>query len=141
MNNYLLNLCKLFIINYSLFIKAPFCHSSKRLLHAPASGNRHRETGALNVVGTYGYAWSSSPTSGSANAGYLEVRASGVLPLGDVNRAYAFPVRCVQHLQLLFQRNTYICSVKAAFGPEWRRVTACTSGAADSAIPGLRSRF
>ena len=68
----------------------------------PASGLRNYMSGDLGVVSAYGYAWSSSPSWGSSNAGYFELRASGVLTLGDVYRAYAFPVRCVQHLQAAF---------------------------------------
>ena len=49
-------------------------------------------------VGTNGYAWSSSPTSGSTNAGYLDFNSGNVNPLNNNNRAYGFPVRCVQHL-------------------------------------------
>ncbi|MCM1150791.1 MAG: hypothetical protein NC322_01970 [Alistipes senegalensis] len=64
-----------------------------------ASGLRNNTTGDLWGVGTNGYAWSSSPTSGSANAGYLDFNPTNVNPLNNNNRAYGFPVRCVQHLQ------------------------------------------
>ncbi|MDE6446656.1 MAG: hypothetical protein K2L06_07380 [Alistipes sp.] len=55
----------------------------------------------MNVVGTYGYAWSSSSyASGNNNAGNLRFLASEVTPLNGNNRANGFPVRCVQHLPL-----------------------------------------
>ena len=76
-------------------------HSFQRLLitFQIASGNRNRETGALTVVGTNGYAWSSSPyAAGNANGGFLNFNSGNVNPLNNTNRANAFPVRCVQHL-------------------------------------------
>ena len=66
-----------------------------------AAGNRNRETGALDVVGSNGYAWSSSTyASGNINAGNLRFIAGEVQPLNGNNRANGFPVRCVQHLSL-----------------------------------------
>ena len=93
----------LLIIHYSLFIKKSFRHSPKRLLPTPAAGHRNRETGDLNVVGTYGYVWSSSPyASDSCYAGFLRFLAGELTPLRADGRALGFPVRCVQHLRLLF---------------------------------------
>ena len=78
-------------------------HSSKRLLYTPASGYRNNTTGALNNVGTYGYAWSSSPQAAdNANGGFMNFNADGVNPLNSGNRAIARPVRCVQHLRAAF---------------------------------------
>ncbi len=64
-----------------------------------ASGNRGNTTGALNNVGTQGLCWSSSPASGSANAGGLYFLATYVGSVPDHNRAAAFPVRCVRNAQ------------------------------------------
>ncbi|MDE6046534.1 MAG: fibrobacter succinogenes major paralogous domain-containing protein [Alistipes sp.] len=78
-------------------------YSFKRLLHAPASGYRYRETGALTNVGSNGYVWSSSPyAAGNVSAGSMDFSVSFVRPLNYYARAYAFPVRCVQHLQAAF---------------------------------------
>ena len=91
----------LLIIHYSL--KSSFRHPFQRLLSPPAAGHRNRETGDLNVVGTYGYVWSSSPyASDSCYAGFLRFLAGELTPLRADGRALGFPVRCVQHLRLLF---------------------------------------
>ncbi|MCM1150793.1 MAG: fibrobacter succinogenes major paralogous domain-containing protein [Alistipes sp.] len=66
------------------------------------SGNRGNTSGALNNVGAQGLCWSSSPASGSGNAGGLNFNSTYVGPVPDHNRANAFPVRCVQHLRGLF---------------------------------------
>ena len=62
----------------------------------PASGYRSRASGALTNVGSGGYSWSSSPTQGSTNAGYLNFSASNVNPQNNNYRANGFPVRCVR---------------------------------------------
>ena len=62
----------------------------------PASGFRNRASGALTYVGSNGYSWSSSPTQGSTNAGYLLFFATYVYPQSNLSRAYGFPVRCVR---------------------------------------------
>ena len=67
-----------------------------------ASGYRVNTTGALNNVGAQGLCWSSSPASGSVNAGGLNFNSTYVGPVPDHNRANAFTVRCVQHLQAVF---------------------------------------
>jgi len=67
-----------------------------------AAGYRRSDTGALNVVGANGYAWSSSSYGGSTyayRAGNLDFNSTNVNPLGYTYRANAFPVRCVQHLR------------------------------------------
>ncbi len=65
-----------------------------------AAGLRARETGALANVGTNGYYWSSSSyCAGNINAGNLNFGSGNVYPLNWNNRANAFSVRCVQHLQ------------------------------------------
>ena len=62
-----------------------------------ASGYRHRESGVLTFVGSYGCAWSGTPyASGNANAGYLVFGASFIYPLRNDFRAFGFPVRCVR---------------------------------------------
>ncbi|MDE6446476.1 MAG: hypothetical protein K2L06_06420 [Alistipes sp.] len=70
------------------------------MLFMPAAGYRHNSTGALTVVGTNGYAWSSSPyvTDGTnaRNAGMLNFDSANVNPLNDGNHAIARAVRCVQ---------------------------------------------
>ena len=74
---------------------------SERLLLMPAAGYRHREDGTLTVVGEYCEYWSSSSyASGVHHASHLAGTVDRVCPQ-DTNgaRAYAFSVRCVQHLQ------------------------------------------
>ena len=62
------------------------------------AGNRHRETGALAVVGAEGIVWSSSSyAAGSHHAGHLWFHSGLVDPLGSSYRALAFSVRCVQN--------------------------------------------
>ncbi|WP_370689167.1 hypothetical protein, partial [uncultured Alistipes sp.] len=64
----------------------------------PATGYRYRETGALNAVGTSGYAWSSSSyAAGNLGAGYFYFYSGLVGPLNGGYRAFGFPVRCVQN--------------------------------------------
>jgi len=73
-------------------------HSSDRF-SSPASGYRSNTTGALGGAGTEGTAWaSSSYASGSNNAARLFFKADEANPLNNINRAYGFSVRCVQHL-------------------------------------------
>ena len=68
-----------------------------------ASGYRHYTTGALGVVGTEGGCWCSSPLAASnVNAGDFWFHSSNVNPLNNGERAYALPVRCVQHLRAAF---------------------------------------
>ncbi|GHT14306.1 hypothetical protein FACS189426_20440 [Bacteroidia bacterium] len=58
----------------------------------PASGYRNYLTGGLASVGTYGYAWSSSPSSSNAfNLGFDSAAVSSV----GSSRALGFSVRCV----------------------------------------------
>ena len=68
-------------------------------LFLPASGHRGYTSGDLWGVGTHGYAWSSSPTSGSTYAGYLGFYSALVYPLTNDSRAYGFPVRCVRNVK------------------------------------------
>ncbi|MDE6374623.1 MAG: fibrobacter succinogenes major paralogous domain-containing protein [Alistipes sp.] len=74
------------------------------MLVAPASGYRQRETGALTNVGAQGLCWSSSPFSGSERASSLVLGAAYIRPSYTDIRAYGFPVRCVQHLQVASAR-------------------------------------
>ena len=65
-----------------------------------AAGYRHVTTGALTNVGTNGNYWSSSSyAADNRNAGNLNFNSGAVNPLNNNNRANAFSVRCVQHLQ------------------------------------------
>ncbi|WP_296006921.1 hypothetical protein [uncultured Alistipes sp.] len=69
------------------------------MLFTVATGYRSNATGALENVGTNGYAWSSSSyAAGNVNAGMLNFNSGNVNPLNNGNRAIARAVRCVQHL-------------------------------------------
>ena len=69
----------------------------------PASGSRHNTTGALSVVGSRGYYWSSSAVSaGNISVSILRFYSDEMTLLYSNARAYAFPVRCVQYLQAVF---------------------------------------
>ncbi|MCM1151185.1 MAG: fibrobacter succinogenes major paralogous domain-containing protein [Alistipes sp.] len=74
------------------------------MLHAPASGYRNYMTGAISGVGTQGLCWSSSPVAaGSGSACFMEYRSDYVRTETGYYRSSGYSVRCVQHLQLLFQ--------------------------------------
>ncbi len=60
----------------------------------PASGYRNLSDGGLRFQGSYGYGWSSTQ-AGATIAYFLGFNCSGSNP-GGVNKAYAFPVRCVR---------------------------------------------
>ena len=63
----------------------------------PASGGRASHSGGLFSEGTYGYAWSSSAALAThVNGSYLNFNSSYAGPETGGDRAYAFPVRCVQ---------------------------------------------
>jgi hypothetical protein len=66
----------------------------------PASGNRHRESGAFTYTGFEGDYWSSA--SSGVNGFNLVFNNTVVYPAHTANRAYGFPVRCVQRLQQTF---------------------------------------
>jgi hypothetical protein len=70
------------------------------LLFTPAAGYRSHEMGALNVVGAYGYAWSSSTfASGNFDAGHLRFFESEVTPVHGFYRARSvFPCAASKHL-------------------------------------------
>ena len=62
----------------------------------PASGFRASDSGGLGSVGTYGYAWSSSPDAASNDGGaYLNFGSARVNPENYNSRTLGFPVRCV----------------------------------------------
>ncbi len=61
----------------------------------PASGYRHRASGALTSVGSYGYYWSAAPYS-QAYARLLGFSSGLVYPLSTHYRAYGFAVRPAQ---------------------------------------------
>ncbi len=72
----------------------------KGSLFFPATGYRHRESGALTLVGTGGDVWSSSSyAAGLLYAGGLSFSSGGVYPLNGSYRAYGFPVRCVRNVK------------------------------------------
>ena len=72
------------------------------MLFTIAAGYRAAASGALENVGTNGYAWSSSSyAAGNVNAGMLNFNSGNVNPLNNGNRGHARAVRCVQHLQEL----------------------------------------
>jgi len=60
----------------------------------PAAGRRANATGALSFVGTYGYAWSATPSS-AAYGNYLYFTSGGVTPAGSSNRTCGYGVRCL----------------------------------------------
>ena len=95
-----------------------------------ASGNRNYTSGALNNVGTWGGCWSSSPVSGSANASNMEFYSTYVRPEQSNNRANGFTVRCVQHLQAVFDPSTE----NSFSDPEWPWLRLWPARSADSAI-------
>jgi len=72
------------------------------LLLYPASGIRMQTSGAFNVIGSNGYAWSCAVSE--ANVSWLEYRPTYVGPTHVNSRAYSFAVRCVQSLLM-----SYIC--------------------------------
>ena len=69
----------------------------------PASGRREPSSGAFNVTGSTGYAWSCAVTG--ADGYYLSFNSSGVLPTNGDSRAYGRSVRCVQNLLLVKKSN------------------------------------
>ena len=60
----------------------------------PAPGYRHPSYGTLYSVGVYGFSWSS--TASGSNAHNLGFSYGGVGPQSYSNRAYGFPLRCIQ---------------------------------------------
>jgi hypothetical protein len=65
----------------------------------PATGYRTNTSGALAGMGTHGFAWHCAISG--VGACYLAFDSLVVYPSHSHNRAHGFPVRCVQHLQLL----------------------------------------
>ena len=61
----------------------------------PASGCRSVSSGALNLVGSYGYYWSAVPSSTSSGR-HLSFYSTGVHPLYGSSRSFGFAVRPVQ---------------------------------------------
>lgn len=61
----------------------------------PATGNRNFGDGKNTYTGTLAFYWSSSP-NGSAGGFCLYSHSTNVNPSTNNNRAYGFPVRCVQ---------------------------------------------
>ena len=90
-------------------IKAPswfFNTFSESLLIFPASGYLNSGSGAFTNVGSNGYYWSCSPNN--ATNGYnLNFNSGNVNPSNNNNRAYGFPVRCVQAFTRLCVQTFY----------------------------------
>jgi hypothetical protein len=63
----------------------------------PVTGNRDLISGAFTGSGSNGYAWSCAITG--VNSCDLRFVSTEVGPSYSHNRAYGFPVRCVQYLQ------------------------------------------
>ncbi len=63
----------------------------------PAPGYRHRDTGAQNGIGNYGFSWSStSYDSGDHYRGMdLDFNATGLNPNYAAYRAYGNQLRCL----------------------------------------------
>ncbi|MDE5906068.1 MAG: hypothetical protein K2G66_00305, partial [Alistipes sp.] len=88
-------------------------------------------SGALTSVGGTGVYWSSSASAaGNANASYLNFNSTNVNPQNSNNRAYGFTVRCVQHLQAVFDPSTE----NSFSDPEWPWLRLWPARSADSAI-------
>ena len=67
--------------------------SGNNTLFLPAAGSRNY-SGSITYVGTYGYYWSSTPTS-TTDAYNMFFYSSNVSTYYRTNRAYGFSVRCV----------------------------------------------
>ena len=99
----------------------PCRNSSQRLLSYAAAGYRNNATGALDVVGTNGYCWSSSSyNAGNNNAGMLNFNSGNVNPLNGGNRGNARAVRCVQHLPGISDADRTMRIRTAPYDPEWQ---------------------
>ena len=61
--------------------------------HAPAPGYRHRGTGVLGGVGSYGYSWSSA--FGNTDGMRLFFYVTGLNPSYASNRATGYQLRCL----------------------------------------------
>ncbi len=123
----------------------PCRNSSQRLLSYAAAGYRNNATGALDVVGTNGYCWSSSSyNAGNNNAGMLNFNSGNVNPLNGGNRAIARAVRCVQHLPGISDADRTMRIRTAPYDPEWQGPRFQPERSVDSAIrwrcPGPRAR-
>ncbi len=73
--------------------------SSFRVPSGAAPGFRDagsRTGGRLYEVGDSGYSWSSTIPTGSGYARYLLFYYSWLYPQNSSNRAYGFPLRCLQ---------------------------------------------
>ncbi len=63
---------------------------------AAPPGCRVSNTGSLWYVGYDGFSWSSSIPTGNGNAHYLSFYHTEIYPQYKDNRAYGFPLRCLQ---------------------------------------------
>ncbi|MDE5945187.1 MAG: hypothetical protein K2G93_06355 [Rikenella sp.] len=65
------------------------------VLYLPAPGIRGSGNGMLWYVGSHGFSWSSSVTTG-LHAYHLHFNFSGILPNYYYHRAYGLQLRCLQ---------------------------------------------
>jgi uncharacterized protein (TIGR02145 family) len=70
--------------------------SSGETAFYPASGFRSVSTGAMYAEWNYGYNWSSTSSSSTNDARYLDFREAYVGPQYAAYRSYGYPVHCVQ---------------------------------------------
>jgi hypothetical protein len=80
----------------------------KAVTFYPALGYRLNTSGEFLNSGSYGRAWSCAVTG--ANGYFLLFNSTNVNPTSNNNRAYGFPVRCVQYL-----RSDLCVSLKGSF--------------------------
>jgi hypothetical protein len=85
-------------------LSIPFCGDSvdsvwyRVVTFYPASGYRQPTSGAFAATDSGGYAWHSTVTAASACC--MGFHSSVAHPAGGANRAFGYPVRCVQYLLL-----------------------------------------
>ncbi len=85
----------------------------KRLLvFFPASGFRYGSSGSMTNVSIYGFDWSASLT-GATNGYPLRFDSESAYPSYSTNRAYGFPVRC---LQAFMPADRFLMNLPAASG-------------------------
>lgn len=79
------------------FTTSPFVsvlwNTTGSLYSYPTIGWRHTSTGAIDLVGANGYYWCATS---NGNTSYCMAFYSGNIPVGNILRARAVPVRCVE---------------------------------------------
>lgn len=93
----------------------------------PASGRRAFNSGALELISSYGFLWSSSPLSLASDKGYiLDYQNVAVTPLSTPHqRSYSFTVRCVAELYKAVnpERKALVAFYNATGGDKWKNNT------------------